>query len=151
MVETISFSGLEANAQLTHSGAIQLPLEVLNSRAQTDDLTGLSNDYVSSSYDYVGIVIDPDNLLGETQTADNYNQGKGIDKDDITYFPWDIDSNGLVTPTDSIFAVNRLGQSVTNDNALADFDGSGLITPTDAIAAINRLGYSINPTVFEQG
>ncbi|NBD31953.1 MAG: hypothetical protein GVY17_03005, partial [Cyanobacteria bacterium] len=69
--------------------------------------------------------------------------------DDITYFPWDIDGSGQVTPSDAIFVINRLGQTANAENALADFDGSGEITPTDSIAAINRLGYSINSEVIE--
>jgi hypothetical protein len=66
----------------------------------------------------------------------------------ITYFPWDIDGSGQVTPSDAIYVINRLGQTTTPENALADFDGSGQITPSDAIAAINRLGYAVNPTIF---
>ena len=149
VVETLSFAAIEAGAEVTYNGSIQLSLELLNSRAIADDITGLGNGHTSSSYDYLGIIIDPENSISEVQTDDNYNQGKGIDKDDITYFPWDFDSNGLVTPTDAIYVINRLGQTTSDDNRLADLDGNGLITPTDAIATINRLGYSINSSVFE--
>lgn len=151
VVETLSFANIGAGAEVTYRDTIQLPLDILNSRAINDDITGLGVDHVSTSYDYVGIIINPDNLTGEMQTDNNYNQGKGIDKDDITYFPWDIDNNGEITPTDAIYVVNRLGQGESTPlvDPLADFDGNGIVTPTDAIAAINRLGYSINSNVFE--
>jgi hypothetical protein len=149
IVGTVSFPGLGAGQQLTHSEMMQLPQDILNSRAQADDPPGLGSNYVSGSTDVVGIVIDPDGLVSETQAGDNFNQGQGIDKDDITYFPWDVDGSGQVTPSDAIYVINRLGQTTTPENALADFDGNGQITPSDAIAAINRLGYRINPQVIE--
>ena len=48
-----------------------------------------------------------------------------------------------VTSSDAIYVINRLGQTVTSENALADFDGNEQITPSDVIAVINRLGYGI--------
>ena len=114
--------------------SIQLPIDQLNSRALLADAPNLESGYISNNIDYIGI------LSGD---------GDVLAIDDITYFPWDIDGSGQVTPSDAIYVINRLGQSVTSDNALADFDGSGVITPSDAIAAINRLGYSINSSVFE--
>ena len=149
VVKTVSLSGLAPGESETVSVDVQLPVDLLNSRALADDLPNLGTDYVSNSFDVVGLVIDSTSSVDELINSNNMNQGSGIDSDDITYFPWDIDGNGLVTPTDSIFVTNRLGQSVNNENALADFDGIGLITPTDEIAAINRLGYSINRSVFE--
>ena len=146
IINSIDFDSLNPGESISHNAQAQLPLELLNSRAQLDDVTGLESGHVSKSYDYVGLVINSDSLTGDSDTA---SQGKGIDRDDITYFPWDIDDNGLVTPTDAIFAINRLGQTTDEGNLLADFDGNGLITPTDAIASINRLGYAINPNVFE--
>jgi Ca2+-binding RTX toxin-like protein len=118
----------------TKSLTVQLPIDLLNSRAQADDAPNLGANYVSNNVDYIGLTI---------------NGGEVLAIDAITYFPWDIDANGKVTPSDAIFVINRLGQTTTSENALADFDGSGQITPSDAIEVINRLGYSINPTVIE--
>jgi hypothetical protein len=120
--------------QITDGLLVQLPRDLLNSRAQAEDLPGLGSDYVSSSADYIGLMT---------------NIGELLNIDDFTYFPWDIDGSGQVTPSDAIYVINRLGQTTTPENALADFDGSGQITPTDAIAAINRLGYRINEEVIE--
>lgn len=94
---------------------------------QADDVTNFDNEYVSSSYDYIGILI---NSGVESNSTLNAAAQKGISTDDITYFPWDIDGNGLVTPTDAIFVINRLGQSTPEADIRADFDGNGLITPT---------------------
>ena len=129
-----AFIYLLTGESVSENLSVQLPTDILNNRALADDAPNLGADYVSNNADYVGIRISDGDVLAI---------------DDITYFPWDIDGNGLVTPTDSIFVINRLGQSVNSENALADLDGNGLITPTDAIAAINRLGYSINSNVFE--
>jgi hypothetical protein len=119
---------------VTDSLTVQLPQALLNSRAQRDDAPSQGTGYVSSSVDIIALTTIAGNVLAI---------------DDITYFPWDIDGNGQVTPSDAIYVINRLGQTTTVDNALADFDGSGQITPSDAIAAINRLGYSINSSVIE--
>ena len=146
IVETIAIGDLVSGGEIEQSISVQLSRELLNSRAQADDITGLGNEYVSGSYDYLGILI---NLDSESNAIPDAALQKGISTDDITYFPWDIDGNGLVTPTDAIFVINRLGQSTLNANIRADFDGNGLITPTDAISAINRLGYEINGTVIE--
>jgi hypothetical protein len=90
--------------------------------------------HVSTSVDYLALITNTGTLLA---------------LDDITYFPWDIDDSGQVTPSDAIYVINRLGQTTTAENALADFDGSGQITPSDAISSINRLGYTINLSVTE--
>ena len=146
IVDTITIDGLDGGAQLTQNISVQLSKSLLNSRAELDDGSGQVNGYVSTSYDYLGIVINDGSQPEDAVTAP---QSKGITKDDITYFPWDIDGNRTVTPTDAIFVINRLGQATSEANRLADLDGNGLITPTDAIATINRLGYSINSSVFE--
>ena len=154
IIQTFSYESLDAESILSESLTVQLPLITSNQnglydRALRDDITGMGSDFVSSSIDYLGVVIDPENTVAEANEFNNSNQGQGEDIDDFTYFPWDVDSNGIVTPTDAIFVINRLGQSSNEINALADFDGNGLITPTDVIASINRLGYAINPAVFE--
>ena len=149
LVDTFTINRLTNGQQSTQTKTVQLSRDLLNSRAQADDITGLGSDHVSNSYDYLGIVIDPNNQLKDNITPDDAPRGKGINKDDITYFPWDIDGNGLITPTDTIFVINRLGQSTPDADVKADFDGNGLITPTDSIAAINRIGYGVNASVFE--
>ena len=147
IVGTFNISAIAPGDTLARTVDVQLPVALLNERALADDLPGQGSDYVSTSANFLGVQIDPENVVAESNEENNTNGTKGIGLDDVTYFPWDIDGNGLVTPTDAIFAINRLGETVDETNALADFDGNGVITPTDAIAAINRLGYSINPAV----
>ncbi len=54
--------------------------------------------------------------------------------DNIIYFPWDIDSDNAITPSDGIFVINRLGET----------------SPLgDSIDSVNRIGYLINDSVFE--
>lgn len=50
--------------------------------------------------------------------------------------PYDIDSDGVVTPLDVIYVINRLGES----GGLADVNNSGLVDATDVQAILNRLG-----------
>lgn len=133
-VSTYRISDLLIGESVSNQLSVDLPLDILNQRSQSEDASNLGVSYVSNNIDYIAL-----------RTID----GTLLAVDDVTYFPWDIDSNGTVTATDAIYTINRLGQSVTANNQLADFDGNGQITPTDAIASINRLGYSINPTVFE--
>jgi hypothetical protein len=149
VVDKFEISGLAAGDILTGTLDIQLPVANLNANALAEDPAGQGSDYISNNVDYVGLVVDSMNVVSEFSELNNINQGKGIDKDDITYFPWDIDGSGQVTPSDAIYVINRLGQTTTAENALADFDGSGQITPSDAISAINRLGYSLNTNVIE--
>ncbi len=146
LLQTITIEGIGTGERVTQTVQLQLPIALLNNRAQNDDLTGLGPDYISDSLDYLGLVIDSNNVITEVDETNNANQGKGLDVDEITYFPWDIDGNGTVAPTDAIFIINRLGQSVPSADPRADLDGDGQVAPTDAISAINRLGYKINPT-----
>jgi hypothetical protein len=147
LVGSATVNGLAAGSLLTQTLSLELPVDILNARAQADDAPGQGSGYVSSSIDWVGLVIDAANVIAEADETNNASSIKGQGVDDVTYFPWDVDSSGQVTPSDAIFVINRLGQATTPENALADFDGSGQITPSDAISGINRLGYGINPTV----
>ena len=149
IIETLNISGLAAGETLSQSVALQLPLDALNASAAAEDSPGQPTDYVSLNRDFLGVVVDAEGAVTESNEANNQNQGKGQDLDDVSYFPWDIDGNGQVTPSDAIFAINRLGQSTDDDNAKADLNGDGSITPTDTIAVINRLGYRINSDVIE--
>jgi RHS repeat-associated protein len=133
IVGNLTLTDLLVGEAMSDGLTVQLPVDLLNSRAQAEDTPGQGSSYVSQNVDYLGLV----NSTGELLATRN-----------ITYFPWDIDGSGQVTPSDAIYVINRLGQTTTPENALADFDGSGQITPSDAIAAINRLGYAVNPTIF---
>jgi hypothetical protein len=149
IVDTLTIDELLSGDNYTDTHTLQLPLSSLNTRAINDDPPNQGNGYLSNSYDYLGIIIDPENQITESDELNNFNSGQGIDKDDVTYFPWDIDSNGVVTSTDAIFVINRIGQTMTQENSLADLNGDGVISSTDAISIINRVGYQINSNVME--
>jgi YD repeat-containing protein len=134
IVGAYTTTDLLTGSSLSDTLTVQLPVAILNNRAQADDPAGMGAGHVSTSVDYLALITNTGTLLA---------------LDDITYFPWDIDNNGQVTPSDAIFVINRLGQMVPPEDGRADFDGSGQITPSDAIAGINRLGYRINPGVLE--
>ena len=149
LIITVNIPDLDPGEFFTDTIAIQLPLATLNARALADDPPGLGGNHQSTSFDMLGIIVDAGDDNAESNEANNLDQGNGIDKDDVTYFPWDIDGNGVITPTDAIFFINRLGQNVPPADGRADPDGSGDVTPTDAIAAINRLTYLRNDGVID--
>lgn len=149
LIITVNIPDLDPGEFFTDTIAIQLPLATLNARALADDPPGQGGNHQSTSFDILGIIVDAGDDNAESNEANNLDQGNGIDKDDVTYFPWDIDGNGVITPTDAIFFINRLGQNVPPADGRADPDGSGDVTPTDAIAAINRLTYLRNDGVID--
>ena len=124
-LQTITLPGLSVGELLTRTVELQLPLAQLNTNALDEDAVGQPTGYVSLNKDFVGLVIDAENAITELSETNNQGQGKGRDLDDVTYFPWDIDGNGQITPTDAVFVINRLGETVDETNAAADFDGNG--------------------------
>ncbi len=71
--------------------------------------------------------------------------GKLIVADDITYFPYDSDGNGVVTPSDAMSAINALGIP----NSLHDVDGNGVVTPSEAVNVLLMLGASRDNSTIE--
>ncbi len=100
---------------------------------------------VSQDIGTIGVIVDINNDVFETEETNNFNRGFGLDTDDITYFPWDIDGNGVVQESDALAVLQSLG---TGD-PLTDLNGDGLVTPLEALDVIRRVGYLVNPTVFE--
>ncbi len=146
----VTIPGLAGNTAVVESVNLALDIPSLFDRALMEDPPNLPDDTVSTSFDVMGIIVDVDDTIAEANEANNIDLGKGMDKDDFTFFPWDVNpTDGQVSPTDAIYVVNRLGQTVQPDNARADLDGNGAITPTDAITVINRLGRLMNSAVDE--
>ncbi len=147
LLDTVVMPALAARTAHSETVSVALDVPTLFNRALNDDLPGSTSGAVSTSGDWIGMIIHG-NGVGEFNEQNNRDQGKGIDKDDFTFFPWDLNpADGEVTPTDAIFVINRLGRSDT----AADLDASGAVTPTDAISVINRLGRLINSDVIEEG
>lgn len=148
-VDTLDLDALSAGEIATGTVVLDLPRAALNDWATQDDPPGMGAGYQCTNAEWIGLVVDPEDLVKETEEENNISQEKGVGKDDITYFPWDTNFDGVVTPTDAIFAINRLGETGPGMDPLADPDGSGVVTPTDAIAYLNRLGYEPNTDVVE--
>lgn len=142
-------AGLAAGGKVTLNYSLTLNLIQLLKNAQREDAPGQGIGHVTAHVDHLGVIVDPENAVPESNENNNRNQGQGLDSDDFTYFPWDTDRDGLVEPTDAGYVINRVGQAVTYEDRFADQDGNGLITPTEAAATVNRIGYTINRSVFE--
>ncbi len=144
-VGTFAIAELGADEELTETRAVTIPQERLFAQASEEDLPGQGLDYVSGNVGYLALVIDPSNQLGELDESNNSNRGQGVDLDRITYFPWDVNDSGRVTPTDVVYILNRLGEEGT----LADLNGDGTVTGSDVILVRDRLGYTRNEAVFQ--
>jgi hypothetical protein len=149
VIRTLNYSGLAGGASFVDTVDVQLDVGTLASRAKIEDPVLPSLGTVSSSFEFVGIVVDPLDDIVELDESNNRNQGKGVDKDDVTYFAWDYNDDGGVNALDSVFVFNRLGELTPPGDERADIDGNGGVTPLDFIAVFNRLGYLINGSVIE--
>ena len=109
---------------------------MLYNRAIIEDPAGQGIGYQSNNLDYLGIIVDFDQEINERMKKIIWPRGY--------YFPWDVNQSGIVTPTDFIFIVNRLGENVTEENKFADLNGDGLISGADALSVSDRFGYLIN-------
>ncbi|AFZ50839.1 DVUA0089 family protein [Dactylococcopsis salina] len=186
VVETLAFSALEADTPVTETEAITLPLEKLIAEALADDPSVFGEDvppngFPSNNVDFLGVRIVNSDSTNESEAAFGNNgleaAEKGVNVDDIAFFPWDILSNnregvepnqedeliadGVVTNADSNAVFRNIGRLIDNEEALVedpnngldltrlDLDLDGAISPVDAVRVANRIGYEINPTVFE--
>ena len=145
VLETISYDGLEVGDTLVGEVGVSLDVPSLYNNAIIEDTINQGVGYVSNNTDYLGIIIDYGAVISEGNEENNTSQ------DDITYFPWDLNDDGVVTPTDFVSVVNNLVQSVTDNNRFADLNGDGSITSVDALGVgestaplRDRLGYLIN-------
>ncbi len=144
---TVSFSGLAAGAEETRTIRLQLDRGTLFGWANADNPTGQGPGYASTETYTLGLVVDLNNDIDESNESNNSNQGLGQDMDDITYFPWDLDGNGQVTPLEALKCYQAIG---TNDPA-CDFDGNHVVTLLEALGSIQRLGYIRNGSVLSSG
>ncbi|MEL7223447.1 MAG: CARDB domain-containing protein [Cyanobacteria bacterium J06576_12] len=149
VVGSYSFRRLDAGDTLTRSVNIDdLPLDELNASAIKEDRPGRGRKYQSRNQDFLGLVIDPGNDISEANERNNVNQKEGLGKDDITYFPWDVNDDGVVSSSEARAAKKQLGRSTRRAKPY-DFDGDGTVTQVDVDAIQSRVGYSINPKVTE--
>ena len=138
VLETISYDDLGVGDTLVGEVVVSLDVPSLYNNAITEDTINQGVGYVSNNIDYLGIIVDSGAVINEG------NEGNNVSQEDMTYFPWDLNNDGVVTPTDFVSIVNNLGQSITDNNRFADLNGDDLITSVDALGVGERLGYLIN-------
>jgi hypothetical protein len=148
VVARITISPLAAGASIEGTVNLNLPVPVLYAWALRDDASGMGTGYLSTSSDYLGLVIDPDNVVAESAETNNLNQGLATDKDDITYFPWDLDGDGSVTSADVDAVSAWLYQAAPASDPRVDLDGDGQVTSVDRQAVLDRLSYCRNDAVI---
>jgi len=144
----ITISPLVAGATVEGTVNLSLPVPVLYAWALRDDALGMGTGYLSTSSDHIGMVIDPTGAVAESDETNNFNQGLAADKDDVTYFPWDVDGDGVVASADAESVSIWLYQAVPPADRWADLDGDGQITSVDRQAILDRLGYCRNDAVI---
>lgn len=147
IVESVNIVEINAEDTLTRTVSVQLPLPLLSDRAQANIPGNQGVDYTATDIGFLGIRVDTQNRVIETDEENNTSSVKGIGIDDVSYFPWDIDGSEQVDVTDEIFVADQVGEAVNSRNAKADFDGDGLITQTDKDAVSDRVGYRPNAIV----
>ncbi len=150
VVKTVDIAGLAGHASVSETVDLEIDLGVLIDHALASDPAGPVAGQQSAGVDFLGLRIDVDDRIVEFNESNNNNLGRGVDTDDITFFPWDVNPvDGVVTPTDAIFVINRLGELSPPAAPVADTNGDGAVTPIDAVRVVNRIGLVINAGVVE--
>ena len=132
-----SFTGLGVGASESRTISISLDRAALYAHAIASTDPGHRVGTVAGSVSHLHLIIDPANEIAEISGANNFGRGHQIDSDDITYFPWDKDGNGVVSPRETLSTILAVG---TADSA-SDFDGNGVVTPLEALGSLQRIGY----------
>ncbi len=123
--------------------ALDLPLDALYARASSEDPPNQGVGTVSSNQDFICGVIDVEQAVSESDESNNSSSTLGDGVDDITYFPWDVDVDGVIEVSD----VQVMLAAIGTDSL--DFDGNGLLGPKEVTDALLRLGYERNASVCE--
>lgn len=132
-----SFTGLAPGATVARTVSVQLDKAALYAHSLAQNPSGQSVGTVSDESSRLFLVVDIGDTVQEGDETNNSGVGHLIDSDDITYFPWDKNSNGVVEPLEALTSIQAIG---TND-AASDFDGSGIVSPLEALSAVQRIGY----------
>ncbi len=145
----VDYAGLEGQTSLNDSTTLMLDLPRLYAMALQATPPGRSGTEQVSGRLHLGIVIDPLNEVAEADETNNAGQGQGIDFDQVTYFPWDLDGDRVVELSDAMLVAQHLGTTDPADLQMVDLNGDGLVSPTDVIAVFNRVGYRLDESVFD--
>lgn len=133
----VLFTGLAAGISESKTVSLQLDQATLYANAMAADVGGLPVGTVSADSSRLFLVVDINNDVSESDETNNSGQGYLTDNDNITYFPWDKNSNGVVEPLEAITSIQAIGSS----DSATDFDGNGIVSPLEALSAVQRIGY----------
>lgn len=152
-VDRVHIDSLAGGESRTITLTVQLDRAVLIQRSLRDD-PGADGEEVSSMIDYLGALVDPDNVLAErnrnggTSAEDNNAiRTHGGNYDDFGSLPTDVDGDGVVAPLDALEIISRIGEAVDASNEHLNFDGDDVIAPLDALTVITQIGYLRNDSV----
>ena len=107
----VNFTGLAAQSTESRTVTVQLDQSALYAAALAAAPTGQPVGTVSLDTSHLFLVIDVSNSVVESDETNNSGQAKLTDSDDITYFPWDLNGNGVVEPLDAVAAIQNIGST----------------------------------------
>lgn len=127
------------NGTSTQTETVSLPRDLLYAQALASDPASQGTGTQSQDIGYV-CVFGYDDLvdLDDGNALDSVMAISGPET--ITYFPFDADSDGAVTPLDANNFIRELGST----NTTYDMDGNGVVTPSEVVNVLLRLGYLRN-------
>ncbi|MCA9247800.1 MAG: hypothetical protein KDA42_11810, partial [Planctomycetales bacterium] len=143
------FDGLAAGEELSESRTLAIDPAILYDRALAAAAPGFGAGYESSFSQYLALVVDPLNAVIESNEVNNFGRARGLDFDDFTYFPFDVDGDSEVTTSDLDMVFAFLGRTAPPADIRADVNRDGVVTPSDLAAVRNRLGYVVNRAAVE--
>lgn len=132
-----TFAGLAAATSATRTVSLQLDRAALFADALATTPAGQQTGEVPVDISHLFLVVDSNGVIAEADESNNFGQGRFIDSDLVTYFPWDTNRNRTVEPLEALDAIRAIG---TADN-VHDFDGDGFVTPLEALSSLQRIGY----------
>ena len=126
---------------------VQLPRSILLANALNDDPRGISFGSNSRNQDWLYLRVTPEMPMGDSLPINNTKEQA------ITYFPWDVDGNGMISTVDAIAMVNRIGPAPLMSNGMSqtyDLNGDGFIDQVETMTVVERIGLRSNPAFASQ-
>ncbi|MEZ6124279.1 MAG: FG-GAP-like repeat-containing protein [Planctomycetaceae bacterium] len=140
----ITIPGLAAGASTTRTVAVQLDVAALYAHSVATTPPGQPVGTIAGDLSWLFLVIDAADAVFETDETNNAGINHLASSDDIIYFPWDTNSDGVVTPLEALATIQAIGTSTASE----DMDGNGVVTPLEALSTIQRIGYVIDSSVI---
>jgi hypothetical protein len=141
---TVNSPGLAVGTSVTHTVAVVLDRAALFQHSDAAMGPGAPIGTVVDDSSHLFLIVDAQDQLFEADEGNNSGNGHLVDSDDIVYFPWDVDRDGIVKPLGALAGVQTVGTNATH----TDLDGDGLVTPLEVLSILERLGYVRNNAVI---